>query len=157
MTVRLFRCLVIISVVLPFVGVLASMVSRAMLSEPLREYARAPSATMPPAWTLITCSILLAVWIVAIAGVYRLKRSARRLYALSLLMGVGLSPALGSYVDSGWGQLVFQVGFVLDGYLLAVMFGADLARHFNPAEGESGAPIGELAFPTLATKVAWFG
>jgi hypothetical protein len=131
MTVRTFRRLLILSVVLPIVGALVSVATEHRLPSQLREYVAAQSATLPSTVTLVGCLILLGAWIAAVVGLYRLKPFGRRLFLLTLVVGLTLTPALGPYVDSGWGQLFYQATFVLDGLLVALMYWSPLAEQFS--------------------------
>jgi len=126
-----FRRLVLLSVVLPVSGAVVSVVTEGMLPSQLREYAAAQAAALPSSGTLVGCLILLSAWVAAVVGLYRLKPFGRWLFLLTLVVGLAVTPALGPYVDSGWGQSFYQATFVLDGLLVALMYWSPLAEQFS--------------------------
>jgi hypothetical protein len=131
MTVRAFRWLLVLSILMPLVGVFVSIATQDQLPDPLREYAVAEAAAMPSTGVMVGGLIILAVWIGALVGAYRLRQYGRRLFVLALVAGLAMTPISGPYVDSGWGQLFYQASFVLDGLLVALMYWSPLAERFS--------------------------
>jgi hypothetical protein len=137
MTLRTFRRLLIVSVILSFIGPLVSIATEDRLPSPLREYAAAASAAMPSPVALVGGLILVGAWIAGVVGLYRLKPFGRQLFLFSLMVGVGVTPAYGPYIDLGWGQMFYQLSLVLEGALLALVYWSPLAEHFSPGRRDS--------------------
>jgi hypothetical protein len=137
MTLRTFRRLLIVSVILAIIGPLASIATEHRLPSPLREYAAAASSVMPSSLVLVSALILVGVWIAGIVGLYRLRPFGRQLFLFSLVVGLGVTPAYGPYVDSGWGQVFYQSSYALDGAILALVYWSPLAEHFSPGRRDS--------------------
>ena len=131
MRVRTFRRLLILSVLLPLIGVFIDMGSQDQLPGALADYAAAQSATLPTTWGMVACLIILAAWVLGLIGAYRLKKLGRRLFVAAFGAGFAMVPAFGPYVVSGWALLFYHASLLLDGVLVALMYWSLLAEHFN--------------------------
>jgi hypothetical protein len=130
MTVRAFRRLLILSILMPLIGVFVSIATQDRLPEPLQDYAVSEQAATPSG-VMVGGLIILAAWVAALVGVYRLRAFGRRLFVLALVASLAMTPMSGPSVDSGWSQLFYQASFVLDGLLLGLMYWSPLAEHFS--------------------------
>ncbi len=131
MTPQLFRRLILLSVLVPCLGVAVSMATEASLPPPLRDYLARDAELAPLMSEVVAGLVLFIVWIVALVGLYRFRRYARPLFVASNLGGLAVVPWFGPYVDLGWGEAVYQLSFILNGIILAAAYWSPLAERFQ--------------------------
>jgi hypothetical protein len=127
------RGLVALEIVLGVGEAVTLELTQSRLPLELREYleAAAESELTPREIAALAAVIpLLVLLVVSWIGLWRLWRPARRLYFIATVSSLALIPLLGPHVDAGWSQLLGEMGSVVSGALLALLYFSPARRFF---------------------------
>ena len=125
MTKGQFRWLVTMSIVTTIAGVVASFVGASSLPASLRDYLVAQQEADLTAGEIALAVIgipLLIALLVSIIGLYRFWRFARPLTVIVWGVGLILQAFAGPTVDLGLVTSLYELGAVLTGIILAVIY-----------------------------------
>jgi hypothetical protein len=133
-SVRLFRILLIAEWVIVAVGGVVSVWSEAFLPAPLKEYVDAIAKTPYTVRDQVLLGVgmlLLLLAIVVTIGLYRLRNWARALLVLNLVLGLLGSLFYGPYVETSVGRTFSDLGVLLEGAIVALVFLPPVSGYFN--------------------------
>jgi hypothetical protein len=119
------RTLIVGEIVLGIVSIVVSLLTRSSLPEPLRAFLDAESKAEMTAGVLsllATTIWLIILSLVASIGLFFFWRPARILYLIAVAANLLLTPFSGPYVDAGWGTTFLQAGFIVSGFILALIY-----------------------------------
>ena len=146
-----FRLLLVAEVILQISGVVVSALTVGLLPEEIRSFMRsAPTSNFSSRsdWIVLAQGvILLAVFFASRIGLFVFWRRARKLYLLSVILLLGLTPFFGPFIDAGWGQALDGAAFISSGLILAIIYFSRLSPNFEIARRQ---PDQSLERTTLA-------
>lgn len=131
-----FRWLVTAFVMVLIMGVVASLAGESSLPTPLRDYLRERSEVGAAGisgrdMVLIGVAIpLLIAAFVSFIGLYCFWRFARPLTVVVVCVGLCLYPLAGPVVESAWASLLFDLGNLLTGAIVALMYASPVSAWF---------------------------
>lgn len=120
-----FRWLVTASVFVTILGVIVSVVGESSLPVPLRDYMESQSEADLSTGDIVLVAVsipLLIALVVSIIGLYCFWRFARPLTVIVWLIALVLQVFAGPTVDSGLATSLYELGAVLTGIILAVIY-----------------------------------
>jgi hypothetical protein len=75
---------------------------------------------------------LLRVLVVSsVIGLFFFRRWARPLYLVTTILATLLLPVSGPYVASGWSQMIDELGLIVSGVILALIYWSPLKELFK--------------------------
>ena len=131
MTTRVFRILVLISLVLSIASVVSEIMSGSQLPEPLREHREKMGEEMTPrllAGVMVALSVMLLGFIGTV-GLLFFWRPARPIYTIATVAAFPLSFAFGPIVSTELNHFLMVTSTFLGGVIWASMY-------FSPAVQE---------------------
>jgi len=144
----LLRTLVVLEFSLAILAGAVSWATESSLPEPLRAYVQAQAEReWPDRYLVMLAAIggpLLLAYVVASVGLFLFWRPARPLYLVTVIGGVLLTPALGPYVDSGWGEMLGAVGGMVTGAILALIYFSPLKELYEGGSTASASAVSDV-------------
>jgi hypothetical protein len=129
-----FRWLVTASVVAMILGVVVSFATESSLPAPLRDYLRSQWEADTTASDIVLAVVgiaLLIALVVSVIGLYRFWRFARPLTVVVWSVVLILQTFAGPTVDSGFATSLYELGALLTGMILAVIYITPARRWFE--------------------------
>jgi hypothetical protein len=137
MTKRQFRTLIVLNWLLTLTVVAAFYSTQSFLPTELKTYLEnqknAPISTSDN--ILLWIDITLLVFTIAISiALFLFKSWARKLFIIGYIISVLLIPTRPVYIDTGWTHLIFNLGNIIGGMILALVYFSPVSRLFGVPE-----------------------
>ena len=137
MTKGQFRWVVTASIVASILGITADLIMEASLPVPLRDYLNAQSEadlTIRETIVAVVSLLFLVAWVVAIIGLYCFWQFARPLMVIVLIGSIIISVVIGPTIQSGLTTAFYDVGTLLSGMILALIYTTPVRTWFEKSE-----------------------
>ena len=137
MTKGQFRWVITASIVATTLGIMADFIMLASLPEPLRDYLNAQSEadlTIRETIVAVVSLLFLVAWVVAIIGLYCFWQFARPLMVIVLIGSIIISVVIGPTIQSGLTTAFYDVGTLLSGMILALIYTTPVRTWFEKSE-----------------------
>jgi phosphoglycerol transferase MdoB-like AlkP superfamily enzyme len=131
---RLLRILVVAELLMIVLGVAVALLTEPSLPEPLRDWVQAEAEVEPTAGFLVLTGfgfLMVVALVVSNIGLFFFWRFARPLYLVTTLAPVLLLPAFGPDVSSGWAAMFDDLGMILSGIIIALIYWSPLRDLFE--------------------------
>ena len=134
MTWKNFRILLVLSWLLVIAGAVASFATENSLPPELQSYLarveNAPLANGEIVLAVVDVTFIVFAVVLTVA-LFRFRRWAMTLLPVSYVLGFVLIPVNGPYVESGWVSILFYLGSLVDGIILALVYFTPLRESFE--------------------------
>jgi hypothetical protein len=144
MTKQNFRILVVLEWLIIISGLVVYFLTKAALPSEVREYLENQnSAPLTTADMIFFCVsvVLILLTIVTSIGLFFFKRWSKTLLLLSYVVTILLTPTHTVYINTGWTELLFTVGDILGGMILALVYFSPISTAFEaPPDIEESFP-----------------
>lgn len=155
---RLFRAILLASLVLGIAGALLDMLIPSLLPQVFSNaHAKLEAETFDDygitgvVLLIVACVGLLALAIAGFVGLFLFKPWGRRLSVLSTLIGLPMSILLGPLSQSGWSLFLVEVSTILWGGALAIAYFAPLSVRFGSPAAATQSPLEPPAASSRST------
>jgi hypothetical protein len=132
-SVKLFRGLILASVLTGFIGGLIDMIIPGLIPEPLAKAIDSLPDTPLPA--IVGAGALVVITfggtVAAIVGLYFFQPWSRTLAVSMTLLTLLFYPLLGVSVQSGWASLLLEISTTLWGAVIAISYVSSLSARFE--------------------------
>jgi hypothetical protein len=131
-----FRLLLVAEVLFHISAVVVTALTAWLLPIELRAFMRtAPTSDFSTAdWVVFGQGVIfIVVFLASRIGLFVFWRRARKLYLVSVIILLGLTPFFGPYIDAGWGQALDSAALVSSGLILALIYFSPLSQNFEVA------------------------
>lgn len=145
-TKKLFRFLLVLSVLTAIVGAVISCVGA--VPQELQAYLDEQSEAASTSKTIVVLVIALLVLILALVatvGLFVFWRPARPLTLVTWVVGFLITPLLGPTIDSGWATAFYELSAGMSGAVIALAYCSPIKELFERSRGEIATASGALS------------
>ena len=140
---KLFRTLLLASLVVAVAGALVDVVFPSLIPEPIRAAQEAVDAELSNAFvfgSLVLIAILLVAIVASYIGLYQFRSWGRRAALWTTLAALVASPFLGAWAQSGTALALLELSSSLWGAVLASAYYSPVATEFEPGDASQETP-----------------
>lgn len=132
-TPSLFRKLLLLSIILPAIGIFLDVVFPNLIPQPLyqaqQEVDQSVSSNEFIVLLLISIPIII-VNIISVVGLFRFRPWAPRIAIIATLLSFAIYPLLGYSLSSGWAQALIDFSTMLWGVVLTLTYCSPIRKRF---------------------------